>query len=531
MMSNTSLVIDALRRTNPALYLSIGGNSSYSAALTKRGARVSKYRRYERGDHDSNLTVQQRNLLNIVADDAELNEASANYCSVIVDMMAGRLAVTEINSKNDEDSDWINQTMERNNFQSKQGEWFRGAIRDGESFVLIDPQTAFWSSEPAFDGYSGVVVIYDDMTSLRVWACKVWAVLESSDVSSDAEDLGEEDIVYLVVYQEDRITYWKGGSGSQTVEKVNVEEGALKILEEGNGYVWELGLIPLVRFGNKRDNYTSYGESELRCIIPLQDIVNGTLYDMMMASKLSAFKIYWSKGMEIDKDGIVPGSVINLVLKDSSGNVLTNIDDAAAKFLQAVEVGEFGTTDMSQYTNQLDKLEREISQVSATPVYGVSTSGSMSGDALRQIEVGLMNKVVRFQKENISAIKMLFKITARVQEVFDVRSSFLNKYAQRIIEILGWSEPVNLSGKKNLELNVNWKSAEIVNIANEVTTLSEMRRDNPNLWPDTWYRERIGSLLGMSSQQITEEGDKADTERVSAFDQLVGGRSGTVPVV
>jgi hypothetical protein len=65
----------------------------------------------------------------------------------------------------------------------------------------------------------------------------------------------------------------------------------------------------------------------------------------------------------------------------------------------------------------------------------------------------------------------------------------------------------------------------------QVTALSTMRRDNPNLWPDEWYRERIGSLLGMSSQQIAEESEKADMERVSAFDQLVGGRSGTQPAI
>jgi len=528
-MSNANMIMNALEKTNYKLYQEVGGYD-FLAAITKKGARVEKYRKYERGDHDANLTVQQRRLLNIIADDAELNEASANYCSIVVDMMAGRLSVTEINSNDEMVSDWINETIERNKLESKQGEWFRGAIRDGESFVIVDPQTGLWASEPAFDGYSGVLAIYDTMTGLPSWACKLWTISEPSDVSTDAEDLGDEDTVYVVVYEPDKITYWKGRSGMGDIEKVSVSEGSLPIIEAGNGYEWELGLIPIVQFANKRDNYTSYGESEIRCVIPLQDIANATLYDMMMASKLSAFKIYWSKGMEIDKDGIVPGSVINLVLKDADGNVLTNIDEAAARFLSSVQVGEFGTTDMSQYTNQLDKLEREISQVSATPVYGITNQGALSGEALQQLEAGLLSKVRRFQRENTSSLKMLFKLTARIQTTFDVGSSFVRKFSSNIAEFLDLSAPSN-PPKEAMDININWGSSEIIDVSAQVTALSTMRRDNPNLWADEWYRERIGTLLGMSSSQIAEESEKADLERVSAFDQLVGGRSGTTPIV
>jgi len=527
-MSNVNIVIDALEKTNPNLYQEVGGND-FLAAIIKKGARVKKYRKYERGDHDANLTVQQRRLLNIVADDAELNEACANYCAIVVDMMAGRLAVTEINSEDEAVSDWLNETIERNKIESVQGEWFRGAIRDGESFIIVDPQTALWASEPAFDGHSGVVAIYDNVTGLPRWACKLWTISEPSDVSTDAEDLGDENIVYVVVYEPDKITYWKGRSGTSELCPKAVEQGSLRLLKSGNGYEWELGLIPMVQIVNKKDNYTPYGESEIRAVIPLQDIANSTLYDMMMASKLSAFKIYWAIGMEIEKDGIVPGSVINLVLKDGDGNLITNIDDAAAKFLASVKVGEFGTTDMSQYTNQLDKLEREISQVSATPIYGITSQGALSGEALKQLEGGLINKVVRFQKENTGALRILFKLTARIQNTFDVGSSFMRKFNSNAADFLDLTAPSN-PPKEAMEININWSTPEIVDINSSITALSTMRRDNPNLWPDEWYRERIGSLLGMSSRQIAEESEKADVERVSAFDQLVGGRSGTVPL-
>ena len=530
---NEQLIVSALEQTNPALYASLDGGNDFMAAIRKRGARTLTYRNYERGDHRANLTKQQRKLLNILSDDAELNEASANYCGIVVDMMAGRLSVAEITSEDDVVNEWVNGTLSRNGFVSGQGSWFRGAIRDSESFVLIDPQTAMWSGEPAFDGHSGVVAIYDSVTNLPVWACKLWAISEPADVSSDAEDLGEENVVNVIVYEPNRITYWMGADGGGSVEKKLIEKvkgSSLKIIESGNGYEWQLGLIPLVQFANKRDNYTNYGESEIRSVIPLQDITNSTLYDMMMASKLSAFKIYWSIGMEIDKDGIVPGSVINLVLKDGSGNVLTSIDEATAKYLAAIKVGEFGVTDMSQYTSQLDKLEREISQVSATPIYGITTQGALSGEALKQLESGLVNKVIRFQKENTQAIIMLLKMTAEIQREFDVGRSFVSKFSAKVASFLGLSVP-SAPPTDIGNLSINWQSPQIIATEAQISALSTLRRDNPGLWSDEWYRERIGGVLGMSSQQIAEEGDKADMESSSALEQLIGGRSGTIPGV
>jgi hypothetical protein len=125
---------------------------------------------------------------------------------------------------------------------------------------------------------------------------------------------------------------------------------------------------------------------------------------------------------------------------------------------------------------------------------------------------------------------MLFKLTAKIQTTFDVGSSFVRKFNSNVADFLDLSAPSN-PPKEAMVINVNWSSPVIVNVNDSVVALSTMRRDNPNLWTDEWYRERIGTLMGMSSTQIMEEGEKADAERVSAFDQLVGGRSGTQPVI
>lgn len=510
-MSNERLISEALRLTDPVLYGQVDGGNRWANAIKKRGARVEKYRRYERGDHDQNLTAQQKKLLNIKTDAAELNESNANYCGIVVDMFAGRTKVSEVTSEDEQTNNWLINTLQRNAFQSKEGEWYRGAIRDSESYVLVDPQTAMWTSEPAYDGYSGVVAIFDSITGLPVWACKLYAVSESSDVSSDAKDLDTGIVIKVVVFQPDKITYWQGVEGGIELSSI----GENNIIDWSN-----VGIIPLIQFANKRDNYTPYGESEIRVVIPLQDVVNATLYDMQMSSKLSAFKIYWSKGIEVNKDGIVPGSVINLVPKDTGNKVITAMDEKTAAWWKEVSVGELGTTDMSQYTNQLDKLEREISQVSSTPVYGITAQGNLSGEALKQLESGLIGKIYRFQNENTGSLVRLLKITAEIQRQFSVNRSFLSKMSQKVAQFLGISAPENPPSKLG-EISINWSSPEIINVSNQITALSQLRRDNPGLWPDDWYRERIGGLLSMSSQQIKDEGEKALLESRNSLDMLI----------
>ena len=39
----------------------------------------------------------------------------------------------------------------------------------------------------------------------------------------------------------------------------------------------------------------------------------------------------------------------------------------------------------------------------------------------------------------------------------------------------------------------------------EIAALVQMRKDAPGLWPDSWYQQKIGQLMGMSKTDILEE--------------------------
>ncbi len=509
MTDNSRLIIAALEATNPGLADSIDAQNSWETAIRTRGARVAKYRRYERGNHDANLTDQMQAMLRLKDDTAELKEFNDNYMRIIVDKMAARLHISSITSDDEATDEWIDALLELNDWDSLQGELYRGAIRDADSYVLIDIRTMLWVAEPAYDGFSGIVSIFDE-AGKSIWACKLWSEADNEDLTGDTINSALV-TMKLVVFQPNEISFWKGTEGSAGLQPVIQDPG---IVVEGvaptNIRVWPVGEIPLVHLVNQKDNYTAFGESELRPAIPLQDALNRTLHSMIMASEFSAFQILWAIGMELDVDGITPGSVLNMVFKDKNGVVTTDLKPEQIEFLKAVKVGVFEGTDITQYTNQIEHLVKEISQATQTPIYGITAQGNVSGDALRQLEVGLIGKIQRFQRENTAEIRRLINLTAIVQDKFGTDSDLL---------------PAPKVGM----IAIDWMSPEILDVNAQIVTLVQMRKDAPGLFADDWFRRQIGGLLGMAQNKIAEEGEIVKNQRSLNLLALTGG-DGTIPV-
>lgn len=488
MATNEYLIASALEKTNPTLADEIDARNSFAPLVKMRGLRVAKYRNYERGDHDADLTEQMRDMLRLKEDGSGLKEFNDNYCGIVIDKMASRVHVAEITADDDAGTQWISDMLERNDWEALEGQTVRAAIRDGDAYIMVDPQTMQWSAEPAYDGYSGIVAIFDSLTRKPMWACKLWTETEKAEGKS-------ERVVNVIVYQEEQISYWTG------------TEGGTDVAETEAAVAWGRD-IPLALFANQLDNYTNHGDSEIRKAIPLQDALNRTLHSMIMASEFSAFGLRYAIGMDMDVSGITPGAVVNMSLRDSAGNPITELTEEQVRLLAAIKVGQLEATDMTQFTNQIQKLVEEISQATQTPIYGITTTGQLSGEALKQLEIGLLGKVYRFQRDNSRSVRRLLEITAQIQQ--DVENS------------IPGDAPI-LGG-----ISVNWKNPEIVDVSEQIKVLADMRSKAPGLWPDEWYRERIGGLLGMTQTQITEEGAKAQNSQADMFASLVGANGGAV---
>ena len=360
---NSNLIVDALQKTDPRLFKMVDGQNGWKTAIRRRGARVRKYRDYEKGQHDSALTSQMRKMLRLNLEDQTetgLTDFNANYCRIVIDKMASRVLVSEVTADNGGVIDkYIQELFDRNDFPSLEGLFFRSAIRDGDSYAMVDPETLRWTSEPAYDGFSGVVAIFGH-GDYPLWACKIWSEGESHDITD--EETGST-VMRLNTYQPNRIAAWEGIVGaSEVTPHTTLGSDA----ESSNSLPWPLWVTPVIHFGNLTDNHTHYGESELRVVIPIQNVMNRTLHSMVMASEFAAFKLAYSIGMKFDKSGITPGSVLNFTLKDTTGKDITSMTAEQIDFLKSVRVGEFGATDLSQYTIQLQELTKHATQSTQT---------------------------------------------------------------------------------------------------------------------------------------------------------------------
>lgn len=524
---NSYLVAAALQATDPDLATSVDAPNTWVKELAEQGARVTLYRQYEEGEHRSGITTQMRNMLRLPEDNTGIDDFNDNYCRIIVDKMASRLQVSEITSGDPNiDKTWLMPLLEMNDWQAIQGTVFQGAVRDGDSFIMVNPSNLMWSSEPAYDGFSGIVLISDETGKLPIWACKLWSeTVAASEVgSSDPEDTTSV-TMRIVVYQPNQISYWWGKSGSKEVSPDN-RVRAKVITDMGNGMAeigeadrltnvmsWPAKRIPIVHFANQYNNFSWWGKSEIRPAIPLQDVLNRTLHSMVMASEFSAFRIKWSIGMAIDASAITPGAVINLTLTDPvTGAIITDMSAEMVEFLKAVKVGQFEETDIAQYISQIDKLAREVSQISQTPIYGVTTEGVLSGEALRQLEVGLIGKCRRFQRDNTDAIRQLIILTAQLQTAFVTDTSL----------------PPAPTGFKSIA--PAWQNPELLDANEQIKTLTQMRKDAPGLWDDDFYRGKIGALLNMRQADIEAESLKAKQQQQNTLESLIGAGGVTTPV-
>jgi hypothetical protein len=441
-------------------------------------------------------------MLRIKTDAAGLNDFSDNYMAIVLDKFAARVSVEEISTGDDTaDKNWLEPLLTKQDFQAAEGMWWRGAICDGDAFVMVDPVTLLWSSEPAFDGFSGMVAIYNQMTRKPVWACKVWAESDTADVDA-AGAASIKRVMHLVVYQPAKITYWQGEEGGAEVtdsKQESIAEDGTKTSLSERAWPTELqGKLPFVSFANDRNNYTRYGNSEIRKAIPLQDVLNRTMHSMVMASEFAAFPVNISIGMNMDVGGIAPGAVVNLVLKDADGKVISTFTADQIAFLQACKVTQLPAASLDQYTGQIMTVVKEISQATQTPIYGITTTGAISGDALKQLEIGLIGKVLRFQRQNKDALKELIMLTALMERTF---------------------KP-GLGTPEIKQVDITWKSPELMDVNIQIAALTTLRKDVPDLWSDRFYQVKIGQLMGMSKEDIEKEIVEADKEKQAKLDKM-----------
>jgi hypothetical protein len=144
------------------------------------------------------------------------------------------------------------------------------------------------------------------------------------------------------------------------------------------------GVVPVFHFANNA-SIGEFGRSELEDAIPVQDGMNKSVLDMLVAMEFASFRQRWVAGIEIeyDKEG-------NVVAPFKNG-----IENLWVSGNETARFGDFETVDLEQFLKVKDGFRTDIASVTGTPLYYLLPQGRgfTSGEAMRKAESRFIAKV------------------------------------------------------------------------------------------------------------------------------------------
>lgn len=271
---------------------------------------------------------------------------------------------------------------EDNEMQARSGDVHLEAIKSGNAYILVWPNRQL---EPEFYPQTDAEFSLEyDPNELGVVAraSKIWW-------------LPAEEKWRLNVYLPDKIckyiTREKMPNGISMAEddwvKFNDPQTGPEVL---NPY----GIVPAFHFANKA--VYRPGISELKDVMPIQDALNKSIMDMMVAMEYSAYRQRYIIGIEPEVDEIT-GEPVDSNVRNYGPDRMMGVPGEKSE----VEVGEFQSTDLQQFISVSDKFRSECARVSGTPLhYFFITSGDFpSGEAIKSAEARFVAKIKKRQED------------------------------------------------------------------------------------------------------------------------------------
>lgn len=296
-----------------------------------------------------------------------------NWCAVVVDSVADRIQLQRVLVADDEAAtDALALLLASSELVLESEDVHLASLVTGESYVIAWPDEASGQPEAYYNDSRNVHLFYEaDKPRRKRFAVKWW--------------VGDDNHRYLTLYYADRLEYYRSlnavrsdeGSGIMSMwNEVQNGKGFEAIAIEPNPY----NLIPVFHFRRERRVITS----ELANVLGPQDAVNKILADMMIAAEFGAFpQRYIISQAEPGKFKNAPNLIWDIPGTDGEG--------------QPTSVGQFATTELSNYLQAIDKWTTAIAIISRTPKhYFFGQGGDPSGEALIAMESPLNHKAQKY---------------------------------------------------------------------------------------------------------------------------------------
>ncbi len=343
-----------------------------------------KPQRYYDGNHDLAFATEKfKNTFGTL-----FREFALNLCPVICDAVRDKLRVTGFGRMSNGFSRDAEITPEGvthtiwnlNRMSTRAGSIHKEALVCGNAYLLVWPDSL---GRAAFhpNRASQVAVKYNEDDPGRIdWAAKAW---------TDAETR-----IRLNVFYPDRIERFVSKARSEALPE---PKEMLPFADAGRGsdvISNPFGVVPVFHFANNAD-LGSLGRSEIEAAMPVQDGLNKSVLDMLVAMEFAAFRQRWAAGIEIDYDA--DGKAVAPF--ESGVEHLWIAGNPNASF------GDFDAAQLDQFLKVKDSFRIDMASVTGTPLHYFlqNNAGLPSGEALKKSETRFIAKV-RDRQENFGQV-------------------------------------------------------------------------------------------------------------------------------
>lgn len=356
-------------------------------------------RNYYDGEHGVTLPERLREFIPSVAQGVPFR---VNASRKVVTAVVERLRILGFDSTDETYLKWITSITRMLKFDALQSDIHEAAIRDGESFIIVDWDTI--KNQPRWtmhDRYTSVAVggngtgcwmVFPENDYLRdpKMAVKQWS-------DYDAQGTLRE---YRTVYYPDHVEYYVR---SDKGDWVSLKDPQQLIDADGKPFG-----IPVIAFQNKGL------QCETLDVLPLQDGVNKTLIDLLMTSDLAAFRIYVALGWWPTTDGKEPQEDKSNWLPITPGSIVGTTKAPSDASFTAIE-----PTELAPLLDTTQQLLMWLAMISDTPLSRfISTKLIASDETLKQQEEPLVSKVEDRRGRLGKSWKSVLEMTAKFTNAF-----------------------------------------------------------------------------------------------------------------
>lgn len=207
-------------------------------------------------------------------------------------------------------------------------------------------------------------------------------------------------------------------------------------------------------------------------MIPLQNRINQTVFDLLVAQTYASFKVRWVTGMAppmqtmmVDENGnetLDPELMVDIVqrLDPSTGRPMPQpIDHNAARFLFAKDpetrFGSLDETPLNGFIESIDMSIRHLAAVSQTPPhYLLGQIANLSAEALTAAETALSRKTEEFRQMFGESWERVFRIAGALAGNAEVYEDYAGEVLWRDMEGRSLAQAADALGKLSESLMV-----------------------------------------------------------------------------